>query len=237
MASERLVGVQTLRRFITWSFVLALVAGLIFVSWQRDFLRAPIAAIDPTSEAAFEQWVAEDDERRIAFQQFEGFLREEGVVGIVPTWQLTRIDRFYAGKCDLPVFRLPPRELWPNIVPALRLVRTHVEPAVGKVSVHSSYRTPELNTCAGGASRSRHLRFEALDLRLENPREDLRSLYRDLCAMHEAAGPGSRMGLGAYHDLDDGGYNRAGRFHIDAAGYRNWGRTYTSASSPCGRFD
>ena len=237
MARARPVTVTLLRRVITWSFWLALIAALLFIAWRRDLLRAPIAALDPTSRAAFEQWIAEDDERRITFQQFEGFLREQEVQGIVPAWQLARVDRFYADKCDLPVWRLPPRELWPNIVPALELVRTHVEPSVGEVSVHSSYRTPELNECAGGAPRSRHLRFEALDLRLVEPSADLEALYRDLCAMHEEAGPDSRMGLGAYYDRQDDGFNRAGRFHIDAAGHRSWGRSYSSASSPCGRFD
>jgi len=237
LAGERSVNVTTLRRFITWSFWFALIAALLFIAWQRDLLRAPIAVLNPGTQAAFERWIAEDNERRVAFQQFEGFLRERRVESVVPAWQLARVDRFYADKCDLPVWRLPPRELWPNIVPALELVRAHVKPAIGEVSVHSSYRTPALNECAGGAPRSRHLGFEALDLRLVDPRGELETLYRDLCAMHAAAGPGSRMGLGAYYDHEDDGFNRGGRFHIDAAGHRSWGRSYTSASSPCGRFD
>lgn len=218
-------------------FWLLLAGGLLLVLWQRDILRTPTAMLDPSSEAAFEVWVEQDAERRVAFQQLQGFLREQGVEDVVSAWQLARIDRFYAQRCDLPLWRLPPPELWSNIVPALRLVRDHVEPAVGEVVVHSSFRTPELNACAGGASRSRHLDFEAVDLRLAQPRADLTGLYRDLCAMHEAAGAQSRMGLGAYFDFTDDGFNRGGRFHIDAAGYRSWGRSYTSATSPCGRFD
>ncbi|BDI61624.1 hypothetical protein [Qipengyuania nanhaisediminis] len=210
-----------------------LVGAVLFIAWQRDLLRVPQAIIDPASQAAFEQWIDEDEERRIAFQQFEGLLRQNGVADVVPAWQLARIDRFYADRCDLPVWRLPPRELWPNIVPALELVRDHVKPAMGDVAVQSSWRTPELNECARGAARSRHLGFEALDLRLVTPRADLEGLYRELCAMHAEAGPQSRMGLGAYYKPGETGFNRGGRFHIDAAGYRSWGPSYRASSSPC----
>ncbi len=221
-------------RLAFWTLIFG---GVLFVVWQRDLLRAPIAILDPSSQAAFEQWLAEDTQRRVTYQQFEAFLQERGVADIVPPWQLARIDRFYAERCDLPIWRLPPRELWPNVVPALELVREYVEPTVGEVAVQSSWRTPELNVCAGGASQSRHLDFQALDLRLVEPEGELETLYRELCAMHERAGRSSRMGLGAYYDFNDEGFNRGGRFHIDAAGYRTWGRTYSSGSSPCNRFD
>lgn len=197
----------------------------------------PIAAIDPASKSAFEQWLDQEPERGANFVAFERFLVGQGVADVVPPWQLARVDRFYAERCELPIWRLPPRDLWQNIVPALRLVEKEVEPVVGEVAVQSSYRTPELNACAGGASRSRHLQFQALDLRLVDPPADRDALYRELCAMHSAAGPTSRMGLGAYYDFNDDGFNRGGRFHIDGEGYRTWGRSYTSGSSPCGRFD
>jgi hypothetical protein len=74
-----------------------------------------------------------------------------------------------------------------------------------------------------------------LDLWLETPRQDLDALYRELSVMQERAGRESRMGLGAYYDPTDPDYNPEGRFHIDAAGYRSWGRTYGSASSICPR--
>lgn len=212
---------------------LALFAGLLFVLWQRDVLTVPVAMLDPTSEAAFERWVAEDPSRRVEYQQFEAFLQGEGVSDIVPAWQLARIDQHYAARCNEPVWRLPPRELWPNIVPAMKLVREHVIPAIGEVEVQSSWRTPELNVCVGGAAASRHLDFEAMDLLAVDPPGDLSRFYAELCSMQDEAGPQSRMGLGAYYDDSDDTYNRAGRFHIDAEGYRSWGRSYTSASSPC----
>lgn len=224
-----------LKRLVSTLLWLALFAAVVWIVWDRGVLRVPLAAIDPSGESAFEQWLDEEPERRAEYRALQAFLAENDAAGIVPAWQLARVDRFYAERCGLPIWRLPPRDLWPNVLPALRLVRDEVVPAVGPVAVQSSYRTPELNVCARGASQSRHLRFEALDLRLETPRADVASLYRDLCAMHDAAGPASCMGLGAYYDFNDDGFNRGGRFHIDGAGYRTWGRTYTSASSPCGR--
>lgn len=217
---------------LAWLF---LVAGLLFVAWQRDLLRGPVAAVAPSSQTAFEHWIDGDSDRRVAFQQFEEFLAEEGVADVVPSWQLTRVDARYAERCALPVWSVPPRKLWPNIVPPLRLVREHVVPLVGAVEVHSSWRSDEINACARGAARSRHISFGALDLLAEDSPSDLAAFYGDLCAMQARAGRASRMGLGAYYDPSDPGYNQRGRFHIDAAGFRSWGRSYTSASSPCPR--
>jgi hypothetical protein len=226
-------GTQFDLRFWLGSF--ALVALVLAILWRFDLLRLPVGALDPTSQAAFERWLEEEPGRAQHFADFEQFLGDRGVASVVPAWQLARVDEEYARSCNMSVWILPPRELWPNVVPALRLVRDHVEPAMGEVEVQSSYRSPELNACAGGASNSRHMSFQALDLWLAEPREDLDALYRELCAMQEAAGPDSRMGLGAYYDPSDPDYNPEGRFHIDGAGYRSWGRSYTSASSICPR--
>ena len=116
---------------------------------------------------------------------------------------------------------------------AARLVRDHVIPTVGELQVQSSYRTPEINTCAGGAARSRHMRFQALDLLAVDRPDDHAQFYGTLCAMQSRAGQGSAMGLGAYFDGSDPFYNPNARFHIDGAGFRSWGRSYTAATSPC----
>ncbi len=222
---------QSFASKLLW-FVLLLALGLLL--WERapGLVRVPGAFLSPTSKTAFDNWLAEDPQRQEEFLDLERFLLENEVSGIVPAWQLTRIDAHYAQRCDLPVFRVPPGELWPNALPALRLVRDEVEPAVGQVQVLSSYRTPELNQCARGASRSNHLEFSALDLATEDRRRGA-EFYQELCAMQDRAGPESRMGLGAYFDPAEPDY-AGGRFHIDGEGYRSWGRSYTSASSPCG---
>ncbi|MBH5321874.1 hypothetical protein I5L03_04680 [Erythrobacter sp. JGD-13] len=208
------------------------------LAWEnRDTLLQDFVAPLPGmggSELAFQSWLEEDPARGKQFARFTAFLAEEGVADVVEPWQLMRIDSYYARECEVEPFTIPPEELWPNVLPALRLVRDEVVPTVGPVSVLSSYRTPELNACARGASRSNHLDFSALDLATE-PRRRGEGLYRELCTMHDAAGPESRMGLGAYYDPADEGF-AGGRFHVDGEGYRSWGRSYTSASSPCRSF-
>lgn len=228
-------GRKSASKVLPWWLIWVLLgAALLYVAWINDLLRLP-GSVDPTSRAAFESWLAEEPDRAQEYAAFEDYLEEQGVSDVLPPWQLARVDLEYARRCNLGVWRLPPEDLWPNIVPALRLVRDHVEPEFGEVEVQSSYRSPELNVCAGGAARSRHISFEALDLLLVNRRSDLEAFYQELCAMQERAGPESRMGLGAYYDGSDPLYNRKGRFHIDAAGYRSWGRSYTRATSMCPR--
>ena len=222
--------IRSLSRRVFWLLLLGGIALVLVSRWQ-DIVRWPVGLVAPTSQAAFESWRTEDESRSLGYASFVAFLDERGVSSVVPPWQLLRIDAHYAARCDLPVFRLPPEELWPNIVPALRLVRDEVTPRIGAVEVLSSYRTPELNLCARGASRSNHLEFSALDL-VTVERQGGAEFYQRLCAMQEAAGPRTRMGLGAYYDASQPGY-AGGRFHIDADGFRSWGRSYTSASSPC----
>ena len=233
---------MTITGIIGRILLLGAMALVLVIAWQnRDALvrqltiPIPISGGGSTSKPAFDAWLAGDEGRSQDFARLEDFLAEEGLSDIVEPWQLARIGGYVASKCDAEPFEIPPEDLWPNIVPALRLVRDEVIPTVGPVQVLSSYRTPELNECAGGATRSNHLEFSALDLATE-PRTQGEDLYRQLCAMHDAAGPSSRMGLGAYYDLAERGYS-GGRFHIDGEGYRSWGRSYTSSSSPCGRFD
>jgi hypothetical protein len=60
--------------------------------------------------------------------------------------------------------RLPPRELWPNIVPlvhALDAIRDHVGKPIRLTNV---YRDGPYNTCVGGVSSSQHLLFKAADI-------------------------------------------------------------------------
>ena len=58
----------------------------------------------------------------------------------------------------------PPKRLWKNIVPTLRVV-DELRAFFGKpCRILSSYRSPEYNRSVGGASLSQHLEFNALDI-------------------------------------------------------------------------
>ncbi len=227
-----------LRRFVAPLLWGGFLIGVILIVAERglpDLPGSPVFGPPADSRAAFDSWLEEQPGRRVEFGEFETFLAGEGVGEVVPAWQLMRVDARYATQCDIPPFGIPPRELWPNIVPALALVRDRVEPTIGPVEVRSSWRTPELNACARGAAASKHLQFAALDL-VTRDRQRGENLYRRLCAIHAEAGPPSRMGLGAYFDPAEPRFG-GGRFHIDATGYRSWGRGYTRASSPCRSFN
>jgi Peptidase M15 len=191
----------------------------------------------PSSAGAFNRWLFAENPHNAGWRardyaEFQGMLQSEGVAGIVPTWQLWRVDAQYASRCGEDYFAMPPKDRWRDIIPTLRLLRDEVIPVTGPLEVVSGWRSPAINTCVRGASRSKHLEFKALDLVASN-RPDRRTLFKDLCVMQRAAGTGSGMGLGAYFKPDDLAINTQGRFHIDASGFRTWGFDYTGRTNPC----
>jgi hypothetical protein len=191
----------------------------------------------PSSAGAFNRWLFTSDAHQLGWKAqyyagFQGFLEREGVAGVVPTWQLWRVDAQYASHCGSDYFAVIPEDRWHEILPTLKLLRDEVIPVTGPLEVVSAYRTPQINRCVNGASQSRHLSFSALDL-VATDRSDRHRLFADLCAMHRRVGRATGMGLGAYFDPKDSERGASGRFHIDAAGFRDWGFDYTAKSSPC----
>jgi hypothetical protein len=218
------------------SFALA-TASLAGVS---DVQRSPNDT-GPSSAGAFNRWAftyAGDDAggRAKEYAAFQGMLQSEGVAGIVPAWQLWRVDAQYASRCGEDYFAMPPKDRWRDIIPTLRLLRDEVIPVTGPLEVVSGWRSPAINACVNGASRSRHLEFKALDL-VATTRSNQRKLFKDLCDMQRASGSTSALGLGAYFDPSNPSRNTEGRFHIDASGYRTWGYDYTGQTNPCPKLD
>lgn len=209
----------------------ALLSLLLVAGWA-GFGSAMDAGPDPSSQAAFQAWLREDADRRAEFADFGAFLKARGVADIVPVWQMARVDGQYAARCQSGYFAMPPREQWGQIIATLRLVGDQVIPVTGPLEVVSGWRSPAINACVQGASRSAHLDFKALDL-VAIDRRDRRKLFADLCGMQRKAGAVSAMGLGAYFNPVDPPANREGRFHIDASGYRTWGFDYTAKTNPC----
>ncbi len=177
-------------------------------------------------------WLAEDPARGRDFAALEAFLSANDVAGIVPSWSLLLTDPARLRRCGGSAFGLAPRGEWPNIVPALQLVRDHVQPAIGEVRVVSVRRDPAMNACAGGAAQSRHLSFAALDMVPIDVR-DARAAFTRLCAAWRRAGRPSEWGLGAYFDPNRPTQNTVARFHVDATGWRTWGFTRRGPSSGC----
>ena len=108
----------------------------------------------------------------------------------------------------------------------LALVKAEIIPLVGKIEAVSGYRDPAMNSCAGGAKTSAHMRFGALDFYSLNSLISESRLSAMLCRWH-AHQPASRaIGLGFYGDR---------KFHIDAGikWARTWGPGGKSKTSPC----
>lgn len=182
---------------------------------------ASCARVDTRS--AFERWVAADAARGETFARFEAALAAGGVSGVVPNYQLWRVDQLRR-ECVTGPFLAPPEAEWANIVATLRVLRDQVVPAVGALEVVSAYRDPDFNTCVRGASRSAHLSFHALDLVPSDRTVTRERLIAALCPIHVREGARLGMGLGIY----------AGRrFHVDATGHRGWGPDYRWTTFPC----
>jgi len=181
---------------------------------------------------AFAAWLKADKQRPKVFAAFALYLREKSVGDVVPIWELARADVNNVARCGGQAFVMPPRNLWHNLVPALRIVKAHVIPAVGDVEVRSVFRAPSLNICASGAPHSRHLSFSAVDL-VATYQPNARTTFSKLCTAWRIAGPRSGWGLGAYFDPARPTVNADGRFHVDATGWRSWGFSKHAASSGC----
>ena len=212
---------------------LALAAVLLVASPAPPYPPAPAA---DATRTAFDQWRAANPQGARQADAFEAYLRDRGVADVVPLAGLLAGDSQLAarmgGRCPVAAFAVPPRALWPNMVPVLRAVRSHVVPAIGPVRVVSGWREPDFNACVGGASRSHHTRFAALDLVPVRPVPAAETMDR-LCAMWRRSPASARLGFGAYLDPDRPHLNREGRFHVDVRGKRTWGFGYRSPTSWC----
>ncbi len=233
------------RQTLIRSLLLLAVAVAAFAGWhavqnagsQARLKVAREAARDAQPEAFYgepeaRRWLAAVPGRQAQFAALSADLARAGVGDVVPLWTLLRTNPQRLARCGGPAFMLPPRAQWRNMVPALRLVRDQVIPAVGRVDVASVQRDEALNECSGGARSSRHLSFSAIDLvPLDVP--DARDAFTRLCRAWRAAGPRSGWGLGAYFDPARMRQNQRARFHVDGTGWRTWGFSRSGESSGC----
>jgi hypothetical protein len=194
-------------------------------------LQAAYSADD--AKASFAIWKSTSQNRAAEVKKFEAFLVQQKVANILPTEQLLLSDaEFVTAKCPLDTYVLPPQKLWPNVVPTLRLIKSHIVPAIGPVKIVSGYRPPQFNNCIGGAKGSKHMSYGAFDLvALKQP--DQKTLFKTLCQTWSKTPASRQFGLGAYFDPKRRKDNPNGRFHVDAFGQRTWGYDFTRSSSYC----
>jgi hypothetical protein len=183
--------------------------------------------------AEFQAWLAANPDQATQFVALKAYFEREGVADVLPLWQLVQTETAEAAaKCEIAAFAVPPQELWPSMVPTLRLVRDEIVPLLGPVKVLSSFRTQEANKCALGAPESPHKRYGALDLAMiaQMPQKEM---FAKLCDHWFRLSPSQGYGLGAYYVRGYPAYNQEGRFHVDTFGRRTWGYSYGAYTSHC----
>ncbi len=171
----------------------------------------------PTDAERYAAWSKKHVDEISAYQQF---LDENAVGDILPLSQLLKSARDWK-KCKAEPYTMPPKELWPNIVPTLQVVRKFRSEAI---LVHpvaaSAYRDPVLNKCAGGSPGSKHMQLNAIDFDIDSTPASLETL----CHAWRTQGAELKLGLGFYTPT---------RIHLDTLGYRSWGSDYTHKTSLC----
>jgi hypothetical protein len=117
---------------------------------------------------------------------------------------------------------VPPRELWPNILPCARLCDQLRERVGHPLVLLGGYRSPTINRRVGGAMRSQHRKFRAADLGLPRDLDDdghRRLLYVEATKLWLETD--EQMGLGLYRR------DAGPRVHIDGGWkQRYWKRRH-----------
>lgn len=92
--------------------------------------------------------------------EFGGFLRGQGV----DTDVVSPAELWVMPKTDGPAYAVPPRSMWGNIIGAAKLVM-EIRAKLGFPLRLSAYRPADYNKAVGGAPKSQHVNFRAIDYR------------------------------------------------------------------------
>ncbi|WP_201536130.1 D-Ala-D-Ala carboxypeptidase family metallohydrolase [Psychrobacter immobilis] len=177
----------------------------------------------------FNAWLNSNSYRAKQVGEYQRYLASRiGAQNVPPLSQLLTTARSW-NECGYEPYQLPPQELWPNVVPTLRLYNDLKQQGVLPASseIRSVYRSPGLNDCAGGAASSKHMNGSAIDIWVPEYEDNLwqRSTLQDgLCQFWQYQGQSHNFGLGLY---------ATGAIHLDTDGYRKWGFNHASSSSSC----
>lgn len=177
----------------------------------------------------FNAWLNSNSYRAKQVGEYQRYLASRiGAQNVPPLSQLLTTARSW-NECGYEPYQLPPQELWPNVVPTLRLYTELKQQGILPASseIRSVYRSPGLNDCAGGAASSKHMNGSAIDIWVPEYEDNLwqRSTLQDgLCQFWQYQGQSHNFGLGLY---------ATGAIHLDTDGYRKWGFNHASSSSSC----
>lgn len=177
----------------------------------------------------FDTWLSQHRYYKSQVDDYQKYLVEQlGSSNVPPMAQLVRTARSW-DTCGAEPYQVPPRYLWSNIVPTLRLYNNLKRQGIvpNEAIIRSVYRDYSLNRCAGGASSSKHLENAAIDIWV--PSYEYSSWQQDnlkdqLCTFWKYQGQMYNFGLGIYS---------TGAIHLDTQKYRKWGAQFTPSYSSC----
>lgn len=182
-----------------------------------------------TTNINFDSWLNSNSYRAQQVANYQRYLTSQlGARNVPPLNQLLTTARSWE-KCGYEPYQLPPQELWPNVIPTLRLYSTLKAQGIlpANTEIRSVYRSPGLNDCAGGADASKHMSAGAMDVWVpdyDNNKWQLNAMQDGLCQYWQYQGESSNFGLGLY---------ATGAIHLDTQGYRKWGANNASRYSSC----
>lgn len=178
----------------------------------------------------YQQWLKKNQR---SVTEYKNFLKQHHTQFPAPDFQMLRSARDWK-QCNASEFDVPHKSVWKNAVPTFKLMeQLKIQNVIPLVEVTSSYRSPALNRCAGGAKASSHLSNSAIDFRIGSPNPRLVDQIKTqhtkakLCRFWKKQGKQYNMGLGIYP---------TGQIHIDTNGYRTWGYNHRWQSSLCAAF-
>ena len=160
--------------------------------------------------AAFRGWVLMNRKEKEIQEGYKYFL-DNGVKEGIPL-HLILLQGTDWRLSNTTVFNLPDKKNWDNMVRTLLFVQEYVMPKTGLLIPVSGDRSKEYNQHAGGAPRSSHLDFCALDM-VPVRNISRTELHKILMSVYNKVGRKNNMGLGLYSGV---------RFHIDTCGFRSW---------------
>lgn len=179
----------------------------------------------------YTHWLNEGQNKQ-QLEHYKNYLKQHEINFIVPDFQMLRSARNWQ-QCNYVEYEVPPQDVWENAIPTLKLLKKLKDDHIidDNIEVTSSYRSPFLNACAGGAKNSSHVKNSAIDFRIgpENPNpEDEVHIHQTkvaLCKFWQTQGKFYNMGIGIYE---------SGQIHIDTLNYRTWGYNHSWRTSLCG---
>ena len=180
-----------------------------------------------TNDADFKDWLASHSYQQSEVLAYQNYLQSQ--LGSIPPMDQLITSARDARRCGFEPYEVPPASLWQNIVPTLQMLQQLQKQGYLPYStvIRSVYRNPVLNDCAGGAGESKHMTNGAIDIWIpenEANKWAIESTFDGLCQFWQSNGQAYSFGLGLYP---------TGSVHLDTHGFRKWGASHSSSSSPC----